>query len=54
MDQVRLINEAACYKQIAKTGNVRHIFAGHVHKTISVSCRGILSRSSRAPSTSSR
>jgi 3',5'-cyclic-AMP phosphodiesterase len=41
MDQVRLINETAFYKLVAKAGNVRHIFAGHVHRTISGSCRGI-------------
>jgi 3',5'-cyclic-AMP phosphodiesterase len=41
MDEVRLVNEAAFYKLLARTGNVRHIFAGHVHRTISGSSRGI-------------
>lgn len=41
MDQVRLINEAGFYRTVAKAGNVRHIFAGHVHRTISGSNRGI-------------
>lgn len=41
MDRVRLINETSFYKLVAKAGNVRHIFAGHVHRTISGSNRGI-------------
>ena len=41
MDQVRLLNEAAFYRAIERAGNVRHIFAGHVHRTISGSHRGV-------------
>jgi 3',5'-cyclic-AMP phosphodiesterase len=41
MDALRLGNEAEFYRLLATAGNVRHIFAGHVHRTISGSCRGI-------------
>lgn len=41
MDAIRLINETELYDLIQRHGNVRHIFAGHVHRTISGSCRGI-------------
>ena len=41
MDMIRLVNEVEFYALAKKHGNVRHIFAGHVHRTISGSCRGI-------------
>jgi Icc protein len=41
MDALRLGNESEFYRVLATAGNVRHIFAGHVHRTISGSCRGI-------------
>ena len=41
MDALRLCNETEFYRLLATAGNVRHIFAGHVHRTISGSCRGI-------------
>ena len=41
MDAIRLSNEDAFYELILKHGNVRHIFAGHVHRTIGGSHRGI-------------
>ena len=41
MDQIRLINEVEFYDLVKKRGNVLHIFAGHVHRTISGSSRGI-------------
>lgn len=41
MDAIRLTNEAAFYDTVLRHGNVRHIFAGHVHRTIGGSHRGI-------------
>ncbi len=41
IDMIRLINEEEFYRLVKRHGNVRHIFAGHVHRTISGSCRGI-------------
>jgi Icc protein len=41
MDAIRLGNEDAFYNLVLKHGNVRHIFAGHVHRTIGGSHRGI-------------
>lgn len=41
MDAIRLSNEHAFYDLVLKHGNVRHIFAGHVHRTIGGSHRGI-------------
>lgn len=41
MDALRLRNEDAFYGLLARHGNVRYIFAGHVHRTIGGSCRGI-------------
>ncbi len=41
MDEIRLVNEDAFYDLVMRHGNVRHIFAGHIHRTISGSSRGI-------------
>lgn len=41
MDTIRLTNEQGFYELILRRGNVRHIFAGHVHRTIGGSHRGI-------------
>ncbi|ASY55061.1 MULTISPECIES: phosphodiesterase [Sinorhizobium] len=41
IDMIRLINEEQFYGLVKRHGNVRHIFAGHVHRTISGSSRGI-------------
>lgn len=41
MDVIKLINEADFYDLVEEHGNVRHIFAGHVHRTINGSHRGI-------------
>jgi 3',5'-cyclic-AMP phosphodiesterase len=41
IDMIRLINEEEFYALVKRHGNVRHIFAGHVHRTISGSSRGI-------------
>lgn len=41
MDAIRLSNEDAFYEVVLRHGNVRHIFAGHVHRTIGGSHRGI-------------
>ncbi len=41
MDAIRLSNEDAFYEKVLEHGNVRHIFAGHVHRTIGGSHRGI-------------
>jgi Icc protein len=41
MDLMRLINEVDFYDVVKRRGNVLHIFAGHVHRTISGSSRGI-------------
>ncbi len=38
---MRLINEVDFYDVVKRHGNVLHIFAGHVHRTISGSSRGI-------------
>ncbi|WP_438750481.1 2', 3'cyclic nucleotide phosphodiesterase SpdA [Pararhizobium sp. O133] len=41
MDMMRLANETDFYEVVKRRGNVLHIFAGHVHRTISGSSRGI-------------
>ncbi|KQS90383.1 MULTISPECIES: phosphodiesterase [unclassified Rhizobium] len=41
MDMIRLVNEVEFYDLVKRYGNVLHIFAGHVHRTISGSSRGI-------------
>ncbi len=41
MDAIKLINGDAFYEVLERHGNVRHIFAGHVHRTIGGSHRGI-------------
>ncbi|WP_275788145.1 2', 3'cyclic nucleotide phosphodiesterase SpdA [Pararhizobium gei] len=41
MDMIRLTNEVEFYDVVKRRGNVLHIFAGHVHRTISGSSRGI-------------
>jgi Icc protein len=41
MDAIRLVNAAALYRLFARHGNVRHIFSGHVHRTIAGSAHGI-------------
>ena len=41
MDTIRLANEDFFYDTVLKHGNVRHIFAGHVHRTINGSHKGI-------------
>ena len=41
MDEIKLMNDAAFYELVQRHGNVRHIFAGHIHRTISGSSRGI-------------
>jgi 3',5'-cyclic-AMP phosphodiesterase len=41
MDEIRLSNEEAFYDIVLKSGKVRHIFAGHVHRTINGSHKGI-------------
>lgn len=41
MDLIRLTNEVEFYDLVKRHGNVLHIFAGHVHRTISGSSRGI-------------
>ncbi|MDK1377051.1 MULTISPECIES: phosphodiesterase [unclassified Sinorhizobium] len=41
IDMIRLINGQEFYALVKRHGNVRHIFAGHVHRTISGSSRGI-------------
>lgn len=41
MDAIKLINGEAFYAVVERHGNVRHIFAGHVHRTIGGSHRGI-------------
>jgi 3',5'-cyclic AMP phosphodiesterase CpdA len=41
MDTIRLQNDDAFYAVLQKHGIVRHVFAGHVHRTISGSCRRI-------------
>lgn len=41
MDVIKLINEDQFYELAHRYGNVRHIFAGHVHRTINGSHRGI-------------
>lgn len=40
MDDIKLINGEAFHDLIGRHGNVRHIFAGHVHRTIGGSHRG--------------
>lgn len=41
MDAIKLTNSEAFYALLERHGNVRHIFAGHVHRTIGGSHRGI-------------
>ncbi|HVJ43528.1 MAG TPA: phosphodiesterase [Dongiaceae bacterium] len=41
MDEIKLVNDGAFYDLVHRRGNVRHIFAGHIHRTISGSWRGI-------------
>jgi 3',5'-cyclic-AMP phosphodiesterase len=41
MDEIKLRNGGAFYDLLLRHGKVRHIFAGHVHRTISGSHRGI-------------
>jgi 3',5'-cyclic AMP phosphodiesterase CpdA len=41
MDAIALRNGEAFYELLLRHGNVRHIFAGHVHRTISGSSHGI-------------
>jgi 3',5'-cyclic AMP phosphodiesterase CpdA len=41
MDEIRLVNEDAFYELVLRFKNLRHIFAGHIHRTISGSSRGI-------------
>lgn len=41
MDRIRLADEAAFYALLHRHGAVRHLFAGHVHRTIGGVCRGI-------------
>ena len=41
MDEIKLLNGRAFYDLLNRHGNVRHIFAGHVHRTIGGSFRGI-------------
>ena len=41
MDSIKLLNGDAFYAVAERHGNVRHIFAGHVHRTIGGSHRGI-------------
>lgn len=41
MDLIKLANEEEFYALLETHGNVRHIFAGHVHRTINGSHRGI-------------
>lgn len=41
MDAIKLINGGDFYRIVERHGNVRHVFAGHVHRTIGGSHRGI-------------
>jgi 3',5'-cyclic AMP phosphodiesterase CpdA len=41
LDEVRLADADALYEVLSRHGNVRHIFAGHVHRLIAGSWRGI-------------
>lgn len=41
MDAIRLDNAGVFYRLLARQGNVRHIFSGHVHRTIAGSAHGI-------------
>lgn len=41
MDAIKLVNGEAFYARLARHAPVRHIFAGHVHRTIGGSHRGI-------------
>ncbi len=41
MDRIKLRDSEEFYDILAEYGNVRHIFAGHVHRTIGGSHRGI-------------
>jgi 3',5'-cyclic AMP phosphodiesterase CpdA len=41
MDRIRLRDEARFFEIVQKYGNVRHMFSGHVHRTINGSARGI-------------
>ncbi|MCL6705683.1 phosphodiesterase [Pseudomonas sp. R2.Fl] len=40
MDEIKLTNGEEFHDLIARFGNVRHIFAGHVHRTINGTYRG--------------
>lgn len=41
MDSIRLHDEAAFFEIVRRHGNVRHIVAGHIHRTIGGSVHGI-------------
>ena len=41
MDRIRLRDEIAFFDVVRRRGNVRHIVAGHIHRTISGSVHGI-------------
>ena len=41
MDSIGLANGDDFYALLARRGNVRHVFAGHVHRTISGTHRGV-------------
>jgi 3',5'-cyclic-AMP phosphodiesterase len=41
MDRIRLKDGAAFFEIVRRRGNVRHIVAGHIHRTISGSVHGI-------------
>ncbi len=41
MDGIRLLDERAFFDIVRRRGNVRHIIAGHIHRTISGSVHGI-------------
>jgi 3',5'-cyclic-AMP phosphodiesterase len=41
MDRIRLEDEDAFYAVLEKHRNVRHLFAGHIHRTIGGSHRGV-------------
>ncbi|MCA1405502.1 phosphodiesterase [Ensifer sp. IC3342] len=49
IDMIRLINGQEFYALVKRHGNVRHIFAGHVHRTISGSSHGIPFSISKSP-----
>lgn len=41
MDRIRLADEDALHAIVQRHGNVRHMFAGHIHRTINGTARGI-------------